>query len=80
VQVTGPQPFVHPDTGAWGRLGSYAIVSARVEVTPVEGVQLWLRGDNLADMAYETDYGFPEPGASVWLGMRIHTPQDPVRP
>ncbi|MCP4605941.1 MAG: TonB-dependent receptor [Proteobacteria bacterium] len=70
-RVIGPQAFDDYNILGLGELGSYAIWDARVQVEPIQGVTAWLTGKNLLDMNYQTVYGFPDRGFSLWLGLKI---------
>ncbi len=61
-----------PDTGSWGRLDPYVLWDLLLLVRPLEKVSLWFRVENLLDTDYETEYGFPEPGRTFWVGIKTH--------
>ena len=67
----GPQAFDDYNILGLGELGTYAVWDARLEIDPIPGVTTWLKGMNLLDMNYQTEYGFPDRGFSLWLGLRI---------
>jgi iron complex outermembrane receptor protein len=69
--VVGPQDFPDPDTARPMRLGWYATLDARLDVRPAPFVTLWIRGTNLTDALYVTEYGYPRPGREILAGMRI---------
>lgn len=71
LRVVGPQDFVDPFTLRWMRLGAYTVLDARAEGTLRDGVQVWLRATNLLDSNYQTQYGYPDPGRQVWIGMKL---------
>lgn len=49
----------------------YVDLSARVSYTPVRGLSLFARGENLTNSKYQTMLGFPMPGATVYGGIEI---------
>jgi iron complex outermembrane receptor protein len=72
LRLVGPQAFRDRSLpGSWGTLGAYLVWDARLELAPSPLVSVWLRGTNLADANYQTDYGFPDPGREIWLGARL---------
>ncbi len=72
VRAVSGQDFQDPDTGRWGRLGSYALWDAFLRVRPIRNLSVWLNVENLLDADYEHAYGFPEPGRTFWIGIRGH--------
>lgn len=81
VRVVGSQSFQNPSTLAWATLGGYSVWDAQLEARPWKQVALYARGTNLLDASYQTEYGFPEPGRSVWVGVRVavEQPSDTAR-
>jgi iron complex outermembrane receptor protein len=71
ARVIGPQSFLNPTTLDWGTLGGYAVWDAQLEARPWKAVALYARATNLLDASYQTEYGFPEAGRSVWVGVRV---------
>jgi outer membrane cobalamin receptor len=71
LRVVGAQDYQDPLTRAWGRLGPYAVLDARVEVRPRPFVAVWVRGTNLLDTSYQTEIGFPDPGRVLWVGLKL---------
>jgi iron complex outermembrane receptor protein len=71
VRVFGPQDYDDPITRAWGVLGAYALLDARLEVRPHPVLALWVRGTNLVDTYCQSKVGFPDPGRVVWLGLKL---------
>jgi iron complex outermembrane receptor protein len=52
-------------------LNSYALLNARVGVTPFKKISLFVAGNNLLDRKYEINYGYPMPGINVSGGITI---------
>ena len=73
--IVGPRPYQDPETLKWGRLGTYYVWNARVEFRPVSTVSLWIAAQNMLDMNYQTQYGFPASGWQVWVGLRAAYPR-----
>jgi iron complex outermembrane receptor protein len=69
VRAVSGQDFQEPDTGRWGRLGSFAVWDAFFQCNPARNITLWLNAENLLDTDYQTAYGFPEPGRTFWIGI-----------
>jgi iron complex outermembrane recepter protein len=65
----GAQWFQNPDTLLWGRLGSAYQLDARIDLKPVDGLDVWVRGTNLADAFVQNRYSFPEPGRQIFVGV-----------
>ncbi|MEO1013594.1 MAG: TonB-dependent receptor [Pseudomonadota bacterium] len=53
------------------QLDAYALVSATAEVPVTDRLSVTLRGENLADATVTDVFGFAQPGASVFAGIRI---------
>jgi iron complex outermembrane receptor protein len=71
LRVVGPQAFDDYTVLGLGELGTYAVWDARVEASPVSFFSVWVRGSNLLDMNYQTQYGYPDRGLNVWVGVRV---------
>ncbi len=71
IRLVGPQDFLHPETLAWGILGTYLLWDARLRWQANDWLQLYLKGSNLLDAQYMTEFGFPDPGLELWLGLRL---------
>ena len=72
LRHVGEQAFQHPDTGAWGRLGSYQLFDARLDwALPIapEPPTLFVRMTNVADSHVEGRFAFPEAGRQVFVGI-----------
>jgi len=77
LRVVGDQPFRNPLTGAWGTLGAYPLLDARVTLRPWSWLDINLSARNLLDANYQTEYGFPDPGLQLWVGLRVGTGYPP---
>ena len=53
-------------------LDAYTLVSSQVRWTAQEGVQLYMRGENLLDEDYQDVFGYHTPGRAVYFGLRLH--------
>jgi iron complex outermembrane receptor protein len=71
LRVTGPRPYRDPDTTVWGTLPTCVGWDARVAARPHPAVEAWVRATNLLDSDCSTEYGFPEPGRELWVGVRL---------
>jgi iron complex outermembrane receptor protein len=71
VRLTGPQQFENPETLAWATLGTFVEWDARIDFRPLAWLDVYVRATNLLDANYQTEYGFPEPGWQLWLGLRV---------
>jgi iron complex outermembrane receptor protein len=71
VRLTGPQQFENPETLAWATLGTFVEWDARVDFRPFAWLDVYARAANLLDANFQTEYGFPEPGWQLWLGLRV---------
>lgn len=49
-------------------LDNYVLVNAKVGYTPMAGLELYVRGENLLDEKYQVVRGYGTPGASVYGG------------
>jgi vitamin B12 transporter len=49
-------------------LDNYVLVNAKVGYSPMEGMELYVRGENLLDEKYQVVRGYGTPGASVYGG------------
>ena len=71
LRLVGPQDFQHPDTQLWGSLGAFAVWDARMDLRPTRWASLWISVKNILDSNYQTEYGFPDPGWQLWVGLRL---------
>lgn len=67
--ITGPRPFQDIDTYAWGRLATAVNWDVRIKGTVTKWFDAWLSVNNLTDANNTSEYGYPEPGRTVWLGL-----------
>jgi outer membrane cobalamin receptor len=51
-------------------LGDYAVLQARVTVSPLPELALYLSGENLTNRSYQTMLGYPMPGRTMMGGVR----------
>lgn len=63
--------FSSPDYGQAINTGDFALLNARLTVTPVENLKTFLAVDNIADQDYEYVAGYPMPGRSFTLGVEF---------
>jgi outer membrane receptor protein involved in Fe transport len=68
-RLIGPQAFDDYSILGLGELGTYAVWDARLEAKPKQNLTVWLKGQNLLDMNYQTKYGYPDRGFSLWGGL-----------
>lgn len=67
-RVVGGQDYQNPNTNQWERLGSYALLDARVDLHVTERSRLWVRAQNLTGANVEARYSFPEAGRQLFVG------------
>ena len=58
-------------TGEHARTAQYVDLKARLSYRVTKGLELFVRGANLLNQAYETMDGFPEPGITVLGGLSL---------
>ncbi|MGC4115656.1 MAG: TonB-dependent receptor [Myxococcales bacterium] len=80
VRYVGDQAFQNPTTLQWGTLTGYTVWDAQVEGRPWDGFALYARVTNLLDTFYQTQFGFPDPGRRIWVGLRLAFDQVPAGP
>ena len=71
LSVVGPQDFKHPETGAWGKLGTYARWDARADFKPLPWATVYVTAKNILDANYQTKFGYPDPGRQVFAGVKL---------
>lgn len=71
LQIVGSQAFDDYTILGLGTLGPYAVWNAQIRYQPWPIWQVYLKGTNLLDMNYQTRYGYPDRGLTVWLGTRL---------
>jgi iron complex outermembrane recepter protein len=71
VRVVGSSSYQHPATLAWQTLDAWATWDLRLSVSPTEWCSVWVRASNLLDDNHETQYGYPDPGREIFVGMRL---------
>ncbi|MGD0781861.1 MAG: TonB-dependent receptor [Candidatus Aminicenantales bacterium] len=77
VRITGTYVGARPDQdfNTWPypvvSLAAYFLLDADLSFDAGPKVQIYLRGDNLLDVRYETVYGYGTPRRSVYAGVRV---------
>jgi iron complex outermembrane receptor protein len=51
-------------------MADYALLQARVTVTPVAGLSAYVSGENLTNVSYQTMWDYPMPGRTILTGVR----------
>ncbi len=69
--VHGERTYQDPATSAWGTLSPHAVWNARVAVSPVTWGSVYVRATNILGTHHVTEYGFPDPGRRIWLGLDL---------
>jgi vitamin B12 transporter len=62
---------IDSDTRALVPLDDYVLVNAKVGYEPIEGLEIYVRGENLLDEKYQVVRGYGTPGASVFGGFTM---------
>jgi outer membrane cobalamin receptor len=62
---------VDADSREFVEMDSYLLANMRVSHTIFENYILYLRVNNLTDIYYETEYGFPQPGREFFVGLKL---------
>jgi outer membrane receptor protein involved in Fe transport len=52
-------------------LDDYVLVNAKVGYEPIDGLEVYVRGENLLDEQYQVVFGYGTPGASVYGGFTM---------
>jgi vitamin B12 transporter len=52
-------------------LDDYVLVNAKVGYEPIDGLEVYVRGENLLDEKYQVVFGYGTPGASVYGGFTM---------
>ncbi len=55
------------------KLPDYTLLGANVSVRVAEFADVVLSGENLFNVSYQTIYGYPMPGMTLFAGLRLHT-------
>ncbi|UCF63276.1 MAG: TonB-dependent receptor [bacterium] len=68
---TSDQYYQNPDNLQWEKLNDFGVVNVKFEfqLTPI--TLIYLRGNNLYDSFYFTEYGIPMPGREIILGVKL---------
>ena len=70
--VHGERVYPAPGTNSFGLLSPYAIWNARIAVRPVSWGTVFVRASNILGTHHVTEYGFPDPGRRIWLGLDLN--------
>ncbi|MEE4237675.1 MAG: TonB-dependent receptor, partial [Anderseniella sp.] len=62
---------IDSDTRALLPLDDYVLVNAKVGYEPIDGLEIYVRGENLLDEKYQVVRGYGTPGASVYGGFTM---------
>lgn len=71
VRYVGAQAFQDPQSLGWGTLTGYLVWDGQVELRPWPGGVVFARATNLLDASYQSQYGFPDPGRRISVGVRL---------
>ena len=72
LMVHGERLYPEPTSGGFGVLSPYAIWDARIAVRPVSWGSVFVRASNILGTHHVTEYGFPDPGRRIWLGLDLN--------
>jgi outer membrane receptor protein involved in Fe transport len=73
LMVHGERTYPDPaGSGSPGVLSPYAIWNARIAVRPVTWGSVFVRATNILGTHHVTEYGFPDPGRRIWLGLDLN--------
>ncbi|MFH1465796.1 MAG: TonB-dependent receptor plug domain-containing protein [Pseudomonadota bacterium] len=67
LRFVGAQWFLDDDTLVWGQLGTIWLWDAMVAFAPTTRSTLRIRAENLLDASYQTRFGYPDPGRTIWF-------------
>jgi outer membrane cobalamin receptor len=68
LSYIGDQQSRDPDTGSWHQLSDYWLLHLRAAYRIGASLELFARLNNATDSAYQTEYGFPQPGRYLIVG------------
>ena len=68
LSYTGPQQSRDQETGNWQSLPDYWLLNVRGAFRIGSAVEIFARLNNATDSAYQTEYGFPQPGRHLLVG------------
>jgi iron complex outermembrane receptor protein len=57
--------------GTSAQIQNYGLIDAQVSCRPAKGLTVFVQGENLTDVSYETVYLYPMPGITVWGGVSV---------
>ena len=80
VRYIGGQAFQHPLNLRWGTFTGYTVADLQIEGKLWEGFSLYARLSNIFDTFYQTEYGFPDAGRQIGVGLRLSFNQIPIGP
>lgn len=69
LRITGPRPW--RDGSRAGMLPACAMLDAMARFRPHPFVFAWVRATNILDTNCFTEYGFPDPGRELWVGVEL---------
>ncbi|MCZ7602839.1 MAG: TonB-dependent receptor [Melioribacteraceae bacterium] len=62
---------VDADSREFVEMDNYLLANMKISHTIFENYTLYLRVNNLTDIYYETEYGFPQPGREFFVGLKL---------
>lgn len=62
---------VNADSREFVKMDNYLLINLRTSHTVFDNYTLYVRVNNLADIYYETEYGFPQPGREFFVGLKL---------
>lgn len=62
---------VDADSREFVEMDNYLLANVRASHTIFDNYTLYVRVNNLADIYYETEYGFPQPGREFFVGLKL---------
>jgi len=68
---TADQHYQNPDNLQWEELNDIGLVNLKFEVHVTPLIGIYLRGNNLYDTFYFSEYGIPMPGRELILGVKL---------
>ncbi|HOI28922.1 MAG TPA: TonB-dependent receptor [Melioribacteraceae bacterium] len=67
----GRQFGIEPDILSWVNMPDYLILNLRASYKLFNELELFVRINNLLDKYYESEYGYPQPGRNILLGIDL---------
>jgi len=62
---------VDADSRDFVEMDNYLLANVRASHTIFDNYTFYVRVNNLADIYYETEYGFPQPGREFFVGLKL---------